>query len=133
MKTITLDEFISKAEDNGYILKQDKKNYVAYNEITNVYYAINRIDAYDIQFLELSSEEYAHKFFEYNKNDVNNYINSNDYVKTKSNNNYELYHAENTSTYYLVIRSGANIIYIIAPIGYINEIEEFLDDLYLEY
>ena len=44
-----------------------------------------------------------------------------------------MFHAENEETYYLVIRSKENIIYISAPINFINEIEEFLDDLDLEY
>ena len=131
--SVTLDEFIEKATFNGYIIRNDKSGYESYNKILNVYYAINREEAYDIQFLELKENDYAHKFFLLNKNEIKENINSSDYEKNKSNSNYELYHAENSSMYYLVIRSNSNIIYIEAPIGYMNEIEEFLDDLGLEY
>lgn len=132
-KHITLDEFIEKAAFDGYILREDKSGYESYDKILNVYYAINREEAYDIQFLELKDDDYAHKFFLHNKDDIEENITGSDYKKSKSNNNYELYHAENSSKYYLVIRSKSNIIYIDAPIGYINEIEEFLEDLDLEY
>lgn len=130
---ITLDEFIEQATFDGYIIKNDKSGYESYNKILNVYYAINREEAYDIQFLELKDDDYAHKFFLLNKEEIKNDITGSDYEKSKNSSNYDLYHAENSSKYYLVIRSKANIIYIDAPLGYMNEIEEFLDDLELEY
>lgn len=132
-KRITKDEFIDKATFNGYIIKEDKSGYEDYSKIKSVYYAISREYEYDIQFLELEDDDYAHKFFLYNVDDFNEKVTSNDYKKTSSNSIYELYHAESDSNYYLIIRSGANIIYIDAPINYINEIEEFLHDLQLKY
>ena len=132
-KSITLDEFVETATFDGYIIRKDKSGYESYDKVLSVCYAINREEVYDIQFLELKDDDYAHNFFLYNMNDIKENITGSDYEKRKTNSNYELYHAENSSKYYLVIRSGSNIIYIDAPIGYINEIEEFLDDLDLEY
>ena len=132
-KPLTLNEFIETATFDGYIIREDKSGYESYDKISKVYYAINREEVYDIQFLELNDEDYAHQFFLHNMNDLKENISSGDYEKTKSNSSYDLYHAENSSKYYLVIRTGNNIIYIDAPIGYINEIEEFLSDLDLEY
>lgn len=131
--SITLNDFVDVATFNGYIVKSDKSGYEAYPNITNVYYAINRENAYVVQFLELDNDEYAHKFFSLNKNEIEESVGNNDYVKSKSTNTYELYHAETISDYLLVIRSRENIIYISSPIGYINEIEEFLSELSLEY
>lgn len=133
MSTITLDDFTNKATFNGYIVRSDKTGYETYKNILNVSYAVNRENAYSIQFLELNNEDYAHKFFLLNKKEIQDNISSNDYEKSKNTNNYELYHAETMSDYYLVIRSDKNIVYITAPINYINEIEEFLNDLSLEY
>lgn len=130
---ITLDEFIEKATFNGYILRNDKSGYESYEKVLSVNYAINREEVYDIQFLELKDEEYAHKFFLLNKDEIKEEITGSDYVKTKSSSSYELYHAENSVKYYLVIRAKSNIIYIDAPIGYMNEIEELLTELDLDF
>lgn len=132
-KAITVNEFLDAATFNGYVTKESKEGYESYSQITRVNYAINRENAYVIQFLELNDEEYAHKFFLLNRDEIRMNVNSYDYEKSKSTSNYELYHAETISEYFLVIRSNKNIIYVNAPIGYINEIEEFLSDLSLEY
>ena len=127
------EDFIEIGKFNGYILEEDMTNYDKYSYIKDVYYAVNREDAYEIQFLELESDDYAKRFFDYNKNDLATNQTSECYVKQKSNSNYSLYHLENDYSYMLVLRSKNNIIYIKAPIEYINEIEEFLHELNLEY
>ncbi len=131
--SVTLDEFIKVGTDNGYILHEDKDGYEEHNYINEIYYAINRSNAYDIQFLELIDDNYAKRFFSLNALEIKDKITGKDYLKVKSLSNYELCHAENDTKYYLVLRSKNNIIYIDAPIEYINEIEEFLTDLDLEY
>ena len=131
--SVTLDSFVDIAKYNGYIIEENKVGYEEYPDILDVYYAINREDAYDIQFLKLKTDAYAKKFFLLNVDDIRENITNNDYIKSQSLSNYEMYHAENESTYYIVIRSKENIIYIKAPINYINEIEEFLEDLDIEY
>ena len=132
--SITLDEFIEKAEFNGYIVENNKTGYEEYPSIIDVYYAVNRLNAYDIQFLKLKDDEYAKKFFLLNVDEVKSNIeNDNVYIKSKSLSNYEVYHLETEINYYIVIRSKENIIYIVAPINFINEIEEFLEELDIEY
>ncbi len=131
--TLVLNEFINTAKDDGYIVKEDKSGYEVYRYIKNIYYAINRENAYDIQFIELESDDYAKKFFDLNKDDLSKNVNSNTYVKTKSYSDYAIYHVETDDEYLLVIRSKNNILYVKADINYINEIEEFLSDLDLEY
>ena len=128
-----LDIFIEQAKFNGYLIEENKTGYESYPNIIDVYYAVNRENAYDIQFLKLDSIDYAKKFLLYNVDDIKENITSDDYVKSNSLSTYEYYHAENESTYYIVIRSNENIIYIQAPINYINEIEEFLNDLDIEF
>ena len=130
---VTVDDFISKATFNGYIVESNKSGYEAYSNILDVHYAINRENAYNIQFLELNDESYAHKFFLLNKEDLETNVNSYDYEKTRNTTNYEIYHAETISEYLLVIRCNKNIIYVRAPINYINEIEEFLNEMNLDY
>ena len=126
-------EFINKATDNGYILEENKSGYEAYQYIKSIYYAINRENAYDIQFLELENDDYAKRFFILNADTIKEKITNSDYKKSKSFADYEVFHAENDVEYLNVIRSKNNIIYIDAPIGYINEIEEFLEDLQIDY
>ncbi len=130
---ITLEEFIERATFNGYIIEENKKGYEMYPNILDIYYAINRENAYDIQFLKLDSDDYAKSFFLLNVDEIKENLDNNAYIKSKSLSNYELYHAENENSYYVVIRCKNNIIYINAPINYINEIEELLEDLKLEY
>ena len=130
---VTLSDFISKATDNAYFVEKNMTGYEDYSYIKNIYYAINREDAYDIQFLELENVDYAKEFFLLNANEIKTKITNKDYIKSMSITKYELYHAENDTNYYLVLRSNNNIIYVDAPINYINEIEEFLEDLDLEY
>ena len=128
-----LDYFIDKASFDGYIIEENKTGYETYEYINDVYYAVDSSNAYDIQFLNLKSVDYAKQFFLVNASDIKENITDKDYVKSNSLSNYEYYHAENDSTYYIVIRSNENIIYIKAPISYINEIEEFLTDLDIDY
>lgn len=130
---VNLEKFINMAREDGYILKEDKTNYETFNYIKNVYYAINRENAYDIQFIELVNNDYAQKFFLVNKNDLSQKVTNNSYVRTKENSNYAIFHVETDEEYLLIIRSNNNIIYINADINYINEIEEFLTDLELDY
>lgn len=130
---ITVDDFLEKATFNGYIIKNSKAGYEAYDSIKSVHYAINRENAYNVQFLELNSEDYAKRLFKTNVDEVKKDISGDDYQKSKSSISYDLYHAETKLMYKLVIRINNNLIYIDAPIMYINEIEEFLDDLHLEY
>ena len=129
---VTLNDFIDKATYNGYIIEQNKTGYEEYDYINEIYYAINRENAYDIQFLELENDEYAKNFFLVNASSVKEELTDKDYIKSKSLSNYELFHGENDEKYMLVIRSNNNIIYVDAPIKYINEIEEFIKDLGLE-
>ena len=131
--SFVLNDFINKANDNAYIVESNKTGYEEYDYIKNIYYAINRENAYDIQFLELINDDYAKQMFLVNASEIKNKITDKDYIKSKSLTSYELYHAENDTNYYIVIRSNNNVIYIDAPIDYINEIEEFLEDLELEY
>ena len=131
--SIILSDFIEKAEFNGYIIEENKTGYENYSNVIDVYYAINRENAYDIQFLELDTVDYAKKFFLLNVDEIKNNIDSNSYVKSDSLSRYEFYHAENESNYYIIIRSEKNIIYINAPINYINEIEEFLEELDIDF
>ena len=128
-----LDYFIDKAEFNGYIIEENKTGYETYSNILDVYYAVNRSNAYDIQFLKLKDIDYAKRFFLLNVDSIKEEISDVDYYKSMSVSTYEMYHAENENTYYIVIRSNENIIYIKAPIAFINEIEEFLSDLDIDY
>lgn len=130
---VDLDKFIDKAKYNGYLIEENKAGYEDYPSILDVYYAVNRENAYDIQFLKLKSIDYAKNFFLLNVDEIKKDLTNSDYVKSNTTSSYEYYHGENESKYYLVIRSDANIIYISAPIDYINEIEEFLNDLEIEY
>ncbi len=128
-----LDKFIDKAKFDGYLIKNDKTGYEEYTSILEVYYAINRENTYDIQFLKLNSIDYAKKFFLLNVEDIRNNITDKDYIKSDTSSTYEYYHAENDELYFIVMRSNENIIYVKAPIIYINEIEEFLSDLELDF
>lgn len=128
-----LNKFIDKAQYNGYLIEENKTGYETYTNIVDVYYAVNRENAYDIQFLKLNNVNYAKNFFLLNVDEIKKDLTNKDYVKSDTSSNYEYYHAENESKYYLVARSDTNIIYISAPIGYINEIEEFLHDLEIDF
>ena len=127
------EEFIEQAKFNGYLIENNMTGYETHQYINDIYYAVNRENAYDIQFIKLENDDYAKKFFLVNVDDIRENITSSDYIKSNSLSNYEYFHAENDSTYYLVARSTNNIIYISAPIGYINQIEEFLTDLDIDF
>ncbi len=127
------NDFIEIAKFNGYIVEENNYGYEKYSYIKDVFYAINREYAYNIQFIEIEDSDYAKRFFEINKNVLSSNIDSNTYVKRKNKSDYNLLHIETDSDYMLVIRDDKVIIYIEAPIEYLNEIEEFLEELGLEY
>ena len=130
---VTKEEFLDIADFNGYVLSDNMEEYKGYDYIKSVYYAINREGMYFIQFLELENDDYAKRFFDYNKEDFVKLKTKDSYTKSMNSTNYNLYHLENDSSYKLIIRSKNNVIYIDAPIDYINEIEEFLSELDIEY
>ena len=130
---VSLSEFTEVATFNGYIINTDMGDYIKYNYINDVIYAINRENAYYIQFIEINNDDYAKKFFLINKEEIEKYKTSNSYVKSYTKTNSDLCHLENDNDYMLVMRLKNNIIYIDAPIDYINEIEEFLSELNINY
>lgn len=67
---ITKELFLEKARFNGYIIEENKSGYEKYTFIKDIYYAINRESAYDIQFLILENDDFAKNFFETNKNEL---------------------------------------------------------------
>ena len=131
--SFTTEEFLDKADFNGYIISENNEEYKNYNYIKNVYYAFNREVGYFIQLLVLENNDYATKFFLLNQEEMAKMKDQNSYVKTKKANNYNVYHLETDEKYKLVIQSENKIIYIDAPINYINEREEFLNELNLDY
>ena len=126
-------KFIDIADFNGYIIDKDMEKYKGYDYIKDVYYAFNREGMYLIQFIELENADYAKRFFDLNKEDFVKLKTSNSYTKTMNSSNYNLYHLETDDSYKLIIRGKNNVIYIDAPIDYINEIEEFLNELDIDY
>ena len=84
-----LDKFIDKAKFDGYLIKNDKTGYEEYTSILEVYYAINRENTYDIQFLKLNSIDYAKRFFLLNVEDIRNNITDKDYIKSDTSSTYE--------------------------------------------
>lgn len=130
---ISKEDFLSRASFNGYIIENNKKGYEKYTYIRDVYYAVNRENAYDIQLLEIQTEDLAKRFFEINKAELKKYVNDNTYIKSISWNNYNSFHIETDDKYMLVIQNNNLVIYIDAPINYINEIEEFLDEIVKDY
>ena len=130
---ISSSEFVEVATFNGYIITSSMDGYEKYDYINNVIYAINRENAYFIQFIEIMDDDYAKKFFDINKQEIEKNKTNNSYVKKINKSDYGLYHIENDDDYQLVMRIRNNIIYIDAPINYINEIEEFLNELNIDY
>ena len=53
--SVTLEEFIDIGTYNGYIIEKNKTGYEEYPDILDIYYAVNRENAYDIQFLKLKN------------------------------------------------------------------------------
>ena len=126
---INAEKFKEIADFNGYIVKKDKTGYESYNYIKDIYYAINLDGAYEVQYLILENNDYASKFFNVNREEIEKFKTKDCYIKSNS----KLYHLEDEESYMLVTREENNIIYVIAPIDYINEIEEFLSELDIDY
>lgn len=132
-KEITKENFVDIASFNGYIIENSKSGYEKYHYIKDIYYAINRDNVYFVQLLELENEEYAKKYYDINKQEIIKEENDLSYVKARNKQDYSFYHMENESNYMLVIQSSNKVLYVSAPISYINEIEEFLDEMDLDY
>ena len=130
---LTNDDFISIAAFEGYIVEENMQGYESYQYIKKIYYAINREDAYYVQYFEMIDAEYAKKFFEINKVELENIVSDNTYVKRINRSTYSLYHLENDEDYMLVLQCEDKVIYVVAPIEYINEIEDFLYHLGLDF
>ena len=130
---LTKDIFLEKARDNAYIIQNTMSGYEQYEYIEDIYYAVNVSNAYDIQFIILRDDDYAKRFYEVNKQELMSLADGNTYTKYINTPSHSTYHLENDSKYMLVIRYKNNVLYIDAPISYINEIEEFLNEMDLDY
>ena len=125
--------FIEIAEFNGYVLYNTKKDYDKYDYIKDVYYAFNRENAYLIQFIELENEEYAKKFYEINKKNIEQKIDNSSNIQKGEGKSYSYYRVYSNEEYMLVIQNDNNVLYLDAPMGYLDEINTFLNELNLKY
>lgn len=64
---ITSDDFKSKMESSGYTVQEATNQMSDYDYIKQVYIAISSDSTYQIEFYELSDNDYASSFFNNNK------------------------------------------------------------------
>ncbi len=66
-KAITYNEFKNKMESMNYIVQDVKDQFYNYDYINQAYIAINKENTYQIEFYELSNNNYSTSFFNKNK------------------------------------------------------------------
>ncbi len=120
-------EFVNKIEEMGYTAKDATDQMSQYDYIEKVILAINKDETYQIEFYELSDNDYASGFFDNNKKIFED---SKDTTSTSTSVNivnYEKYTLSTDGKYKVVSRIANTVIYLNVDDEYKSEVKETLE------
>lgn len=126
---ITAEEFKTIMEDDDYIVQDATSQFSNYSYINKIYLAISEDYTYQIEFYELSNEDYAKNFYDNNvevfKNNAGN-SKKNSYVELDK---YSKFSQETNNKYQVVSRIENTAIYVNVDDEYKDEVKDILDEI----
>lgn len=126
---ITSDDFKTKMEADGYTIVDATDQFSGYEYINNVYLAVDKDKTYQIEFYDISTEEYADGVFQNNKSIFEDSKGSTSAESSTSVNNYETYSLSSNDTYKYISRVDNTMLYVDVSSEYKDTVKEVIDKL----
>ena len=126
---ITSDDFKSKMESSGYTVQEATNQMSDYDYIKQVYIAISSDSTYQIEFYELSDNDYASSFFNNNKKTFEDSKSSGSTETSVSVGNNEKYTLTTNGKFKVVSRIDNTVIYLNVDDNYKSSVKDVLKNL----
>lgn len=128
-KSITADEFKNTMESNDYIVQEATDQFSEYDYVKKVYIALSSDSSYQIEFYQLSDEDYATSFYNNNKSIFEKSKSSKNSETSVSMSNYSKYTLQTNGKYKVISRIGNTAIYLNVDTEYKADVKSILKEL----
>lgn len=128
-KLITADEFKKNMESNNYIVQEATDQFSKYDYVEKVYIALSSDSSYQIEFYQLSDDNYATKFYINNKTIFEKSKASKNLETSVSIANYSKYTLQTNGKYKVISRIGNTAIYLNVDTKYKEDVKNILKKL----
>ena len=128
-KSITADEFKNTMESNDYIVQEATDQFSEYDYVKKVYIALSSDSSYQIEFYQLSDEDYATSFYNNNKSIFEKSKSSKNSETSVSMANYSKYTLQTNGKYKVISRIGNTAIYLNVDTEYKADVKSILKEL----
>lgn len=128
-KSITADEFKNTMESNDYIVQEATDQFSEYDYVKKVYIALSSDSSYQIEFYQLSDEDYATSFYNNNKSIFEKSKSSKNLETSVSMSNYSKYTLQTNGKYKVISRIGNTAIYLNVDTEYKADVKNILKEL----
>lgn len=128
-ESMTSSEFKTLMESKGFVVSDSTSQFSQYGYIEQVYVAVPSGYAYQIEFYELSDEEYAISFYNNNKS-IFESSKGNDSAETSvSMKNYSKYTLSTGGKYKVVSRINNTVVYLNVDSSHKDTVKDLLKEL----
>lgn len=128
-ESITASEFYEYATKKGYSVYDVNKQFSEYDYIKQVYVAAGKDLKYQIEFYEIQDDEYATKFYNYNKSIFESSKGNSSAETNVGMKNYSKYTLSTNGKYMVVSRINNTVIYVEVDDNYKDTIKSILKEL----
>lgn len=127
-KELDGENFKTYMKKKGYSIHDVYKQYSS-DLVVSALIALNEKGAYQIEFLEFKSEDYAKNSFQANRTLFKENKQDEDKEESVSKDNYSKYTLITKDMYYVISRKNNTLIYLTVDGSYKEDIDEILEDL----
>lgn len=128
-KSITADEFKNTMESNDYTVQEATDQFSEYDYVEKVYIALISDSSYQIEFYQLSDDDYATSFYNNNKSIFEESKSSKNSETSVSMANYSKYTLETNGKYKVISRINNTAIYLNVDAEYKEDVKSILKKL----
>lgn len=128
-KSITADEFKNTMESNDYTVQEATDQFSEYDYVEKVYIALSSDSSYQIEFYQLSDDDYATSFYNNNKSIFEESKSSKNSETSVSMANYSKYTLETNGKYKVISRINNTAIYLNVDAEYKEDVKSILKKL----
>lgn len=128
-KSITADDFKEKMEDKKYSVTDATYQFAGADYIEKAYIALKSDSSYQIEFYQISNEEYAVSFYNNNKSIFENSKSSTSTYTETNLGNHAKYALESDGKYKVVSKIDNTVIYLNVDSKYKDEVKDILKKL----
>lgn len=128
-ESITAPEFVNNMQSRRYITQDVKSQFEEYDYIKEAYVASARDYSYQLEFYELSDENYATMFYSTNKSIFESYKDNSSVETNIDGKNYSKYTLKVNEQYMLLSKIDNTVIYLKSDIKNKDSINKLLKEI----